>query len=66
MTNAAIVHLLARFIPIRPWVALALLVVGVAMTIPAFYLHNLWLALAGALPLGGALGILLIPLPYPR
>lgn len=58
--------MLERLIPVRPWIALGLLVVGVAITVPAFYLHNLWLALAGAPFLGGALAFLLIPLPYPR
>lgn len=57
---------LARLIPLRPWIALALLLIGIAMTVPAFYLHDLWLALAGAVPLVGALLFLLIPLPHPR
>lgn len=55
---------LQRLIPARPWIALALFLTGVAITVPAFYLHNLWLALIGAAPLGGALGFLMIPLPY--
>jgi hypothetical protein len=42
------------------------MLIGVAITIPAFKNHNLWLAIAGGPFLGGALGILLIPLPYPR
>ncbi len=57
---------LSRLIPIRPWIALGLFVVGVAITIPAFAYHNLWMALAGAPFLGGALGFLLLPLPYSR
>lgn len=57
---------LARLIPIRPWLALASFLTGVVITVAAFYGHNLWLALAGAPFLGGALGVLLIPLPYPR
>ena len=63
---ARLVPLLARLIPVRPWIALALFVIGVAITVPAFYLHSLWLALAGAPFLGGALVFLLLPLPYPR
>ena len=58
--------LLARTIPVRPWIALALFVVGVAVTVIAFWLHSLWLAIAGAPFLGGALGFLLLPLPYSR
>lgn len=65
MVRATIERHLARLIPLRPWIALALFIIGVAITVPAFYLHDLGLALAGALPLGGALGVLLIPLPYP-
>ena len=57
---------LARLIPMRAKLALASLVLGILLTVPAFYLHDLWLALIGALPLGGALGLLLIPLPHPR
>jgi hypothetical protein len=56
--------MLRRFIGVRPWVALFSFLFGVAITIPAFYLHNLWLALAGAPFLAGGLLILLIPLPY--
>ncbi|MEJ2151931.1 MAG: hypothetical protein P8Y29_03015 [Gemmatimonadota bacterium] len=66
MIRETIHKLLTRFIPLRPWVALVLLLIGLAITIPAFKNHSLWLALAGAPFLGGALGILLIPLPYPR
>lgn len=66
MNRASIERLLGRLIPIRPWLSLALLLIGIAITVPAFYLHNLALAIVGALPLGGALGVLLIPLPYPR
>lgn len=57
---------LARVIPLRPWIALALLLTGVTITIAAFRLHDLWLALLGAVPLAGALGFLLIPLPHSR
>ena len=57
---------LARLIPMRAKLALASLVLGILLTVPAFYLHDLWLALIGALPLGGALGLLLIPLPHTR
>ena len=57
---------LQRFIRIRPWVALASFVLGVVITVPAFYLHNLWLAIAGAPFLAGGLLVLLVPLPYPR
>lgn len=65
--NRELLHTsLARLIPIRPWLALASFVTGVLITVPAFYLHNLWLALLGAPFLGGALGVLLIPLPYRR
>ena len=57
---------LALLIPMRAKLALASLVLGILLTVPAFYLHDLWLALIGALPLGGALGLLLIPLPHTR
>lgn len=57
---------LSRLIPVRPWIALTLFVIGVVITVVAFWYHNLWLALAGAPFLGGGLGFLLIPLPYPR
>lgn len=57
---------LARLIPLRAKLALASLVLGILLTVPAFYLHDLWLALIGALPLGGALALLLIPLPHAR
>ncbi len=57
---------LARLIPLRAKLAFASLVLGILLTVPAFYLHDLWLALIGALPLGGALALLLIPLPHPR
>lgn len=66
MAREAMQKLLTRFIRVRPWAALLFLLIGVAITIPAFKNHNLWLAIAGAPFLGGALGILLIPLPYPR
>ncbi|HET6362941.1 MAG TPA: hypothetical protein VFH11_12930 [Gemmatimonadota bacterium] len=59
-------HALARLIPVRPWIALASFLLGVAITVPAFLWHDLYLALAGAVFLGGALFTLLIPLPYPR
>ena len=57
---------LARLIPIRGKLALASLVLGILVTVVSFYLHDLWLALVGALPLGGSLALLLIPLPHPR
>jgi len=57
---------LARLIPVRPFLALASFLVGVVITVPAFYLHNLWAALLGLVFLSGALVLLLIPLPYPR
>lgn len=57
---------LARLIPLRAKLALASLGLGILLTVPAFYLHDLWLALIGALPLGGALALLLIPLPHAR
>lgn len=57
---------LARLIPLRPWISLALLVTGIVVTVPAFWLHDLWLALIGLVPLVGALAFLLIPLPHPR
>lgn len=57
---------LARLIPLRPWLALASFLLGAALTIPAFYLHDLTLAVVGLVVLGGALVVLLIPLPYTR
>ncbi|HET6340666.1 MAG TPA: hypothetical protein VFG78_00625 [Gemmatimonadota bacterium] len=57
---------LARLIPIRAKIALGSLALGILLTVVSFYLHDLWLALVGAVPLGGALGLLLIPLPHPR
>lgn len=57
---------LARLIPIRPWIALSSFLLGAAITVPAFIGHDLYLALVGAVFLGGALGVLLLPLPYPR
>lgn len=57
---------LARLMPVRAKLALGSLVLGILLTVVAFYIHDLWLALLGALPLGGSLAILLIPLPYPR
>ncbi|CAN5878748.1 hypothetical protein BH20GEM1_BH20GEM1_05910 [soil metagenome] len=57
---------LARLIPVRPWIALANFLLGSAITVPAFYLHDLLLAVIGLAILGGALIVLLIPLPYPR
>lgn len=57
---------LARLIPIRAKLALSSLLLGILLTVVSFWLHDLWLALVGALPLGGALALLLIPLPYPR
>ena len=57
---------LARLIPVRPWIALGSFLLGAAITVPAFIAHDLYLAVAGLLFLGGALVTLLIPLPYPR
>ena len=57
---------LAPLIGIRPWIALGLLLTGIAITIPAFWIHNLWLALVGLAPLVGSLLFLLIPLPHSR
>ncbi|MGH7589100.1 MAG: hypothetical protein ACRELU_10965 [Gemmatimonadota bacterium] len=57
---------LARLIPIRAKIALGSLVLGILLTVVSFYLHDLGLALVGALPLGGSLALLLIPLPHPR
>jgi hypothetical protein len=57
---------LARLIPIRPWIALSSFLLGAAITVPSFYSHDLWGALIGLAFLGGALVVLLIPLPYPR
>ena len=57
---------LDRFIRVRAKLALASLLLGILLTVPAFYLHDLWLALIGALPLGGALVLLFIPLPHRR
>ena len=57
---------LGRLIPVRAMLALGSLVVGIVITVISFWRHDLWLALIGALPLGGALALLLIPLPHPR
>ncbi|MBW3660254.1 MAG: hypothetical protein KY397_01295 [Gemmatimonadetes bacterium] len=57
---------LAPLIPLRPWIALTLLLLGMAVSIPAFWLHHLWAAIVGLLLMGGALVFLLIPLPFPR
>jgi hypothetical protein len=57
---------LARLIPIRAKLALGSLVLGILLTVVSFYVHDLWLALVGALPLGGSLALLFIPLPHPR
>jgi hypothetical protein len=46
--------------------ALGSFLLGAALTVPAFYMHNLTLAVVGLVVLGGALVVLLIPLPYPR
>lgn len=59
-------RLLARLIPVRPWLALASLLVGIAITVVAFWIHSLALAILGAPFLLGALAILLVPLPFPR
>lgn len=57
---------LAPLIPVRPWIALALLLAGIAISVPSFWLHNLWTAILGLLLMGGALVFLLVPLPYSR
>lgn len=57
---------LARLIPVRPWLALTHFLLGATITAASFYLHNLWGAILGLALLGGALGVLLIPLPYSR
>lgn len=59
-------RVLVRLIPVRPFLALVSFLVGVAITVPAFYLHDLVAAILGLVFLGGALVVLLIPLPYPR
>lgn len=59
-------ELLRRFIPMRPWVALASFVIGVLITVYAFWIHSLGLALLGVPFLAGGLIVLLLPLPYPR
>jgi hypothetical protein len=66
MDTERIYAALARLIPIRAKIALGSLILGILLTVGSFYLHDLWLALVGALPLGGALALLLIPLPHPR
>lgn len=61
------VHLaLGRLIPLRPWIALALLLPGIAVSVAAFWLHHLWGALFGLALMGGALVFLLVPMPHPR
>jgi len=57
---------LARLIPVRPWIALTNFLLGVAIAVPSFYGHDLLGAVIGLAFLGGALAVLLIPLPYPR
>jgi len=57
---------LARLIPIRPWISLANLLLGAVITVSSYYFHDLLGAVIGLTLLGGALGVLLIPLPYPR
>ena len=59
-------RVLARLIPVRPWIALGHFLLGAAITVPSFWMHNLWGAIVGLLILGGALGFLLVPLPYNR
>jgi hypothetical protein len=66
MDTERIYAALARLIPIRAKIALGSLILGILLTVGSFYLHDLWLALVGALPLGGSLALLLIPLPHPR
>jgi len=58
--------LLARLIPIRGKIALALFVAGLGVTVAAFYRHDLVLAVAGLPLLAGGLGFLFIPLPFRR
>lgn len=57
---------LAPLIPLRPWIALGSLLTGIAISIPAFWLHDLAAAVLGLALMGGALVFLLIPLPHPR
>ena len=59
-------RVLARLIPVRPWIALSSFLLWAAITVPAFITHDLYLALVGAVFLGGALFALLLPLPYSR
>lgn len=59
-------HSLTRLIPVRPWIALALLLTGIAISVSAFWLHHLWGALLGLALMGGALVFLLVPMPHPR
>ena len=66
MAGEALQRMLARLIPIRPYIALGHFLVGAPITVVAFYGHSFVLAVIGLLILGGALGVLLIPLPYDR
>ena len=58
--------ILARLIPLRPWIALGSFLAGVVLTVPAFYYHEFWLAVVGLAPLAGGLVVLMIPLPFDR
>ena len=66
MAGEKIRGMLAKLIPVRPYIALGHFVVGALITVMAFYGHSFVLAVIGLLILGGALGFLLIPLPYER
>lgn len=57
---------LARLIPVRPWIALGHFLLGGTIAALSFYFHDLLWGAIGLLILGGALGSLLIPLPYSR
>ena len=57
---------LTRLIPVRPWIALGHFLLGGMIAALSFYFHDLLWATIGLVIVGGALGSLLIPLPYPR
>ena len=57
---------LARLIPLRPWIALGHFLLGGTIAALSFYFHDLLWAAIGLVIVGGALGSLLVPLPYPR